>query len=140
VTAFRIARVTDANNPKVGDLYVDAAGNFELVDGLEAIAQRIWVRLNFFLGEWPHDLRQGMPYREQFFEKGASLDTMRAILRGVIQDTPGVREVVSLDMELDRPTRLLAATFVARTGDGGIVSSDEYGPVIVALEERTVAA
>lgn len=140
MTAFRIVRTVDANNPTLGDLYLDAAGNFETVDGVEAIAQDIWVRLNFFLGEWPHDLRQGMPYREQLFEKGTSQDTIRAVMLSVIQGTPGVREVVRLSVTLDATVRLMDIVFEARTVDGGIVSSADYGPFIVAIEERSAAA
>lgn len=139
MTAFRIVRVADANNPTIGDLYTDAAGNFELVSGPEEVAQRIFVRFNFFLGEWPHDLRQGMPWREQFFEKGASEATQRAILLGVLQDTPGVREVVSLDFTVDRARRLLDVAFVVRTTTGETLSSADYGPFLVALEESTAA-
>lgn len=137
MTSFRIVRVPDADNPTIGDLYRDAAGNVEILDGVEEIAQRVFVRLNFFLGEWPHDLRQGMPWREQFFEKGASVATMRAILLGVLQDVPGVREVVTLTLDLNSAARRLTVDFEARTVQGAIVSSDEYGPFLVALEESS---
>lgn len=138
MTAFRIVRVPDANNPTVGDLWRDAAGRLALVRGIEEVAQRIFIRLNFFLGEWVHDLRQGMPWREQFFEKGASEPTKRAILLAVLQDTPGVREVVSLTLSLDRARRRQDVAFVVRTDDG-LLKSEDYGPFLVALEESIAA-
>lgn len=139
MTAFRIVRVPDANNPTIGDLYVDAAGNFELVDELEAIAQRIFVRFNFFLGEWVHDLRQGMPYREKLFEKGTTEADVRRILLRVLSDTPGVREVIFLRPTLDRAARAMDVEFEVRAVNGGRVSSAEYGPFLVALEESIAA-
>lgn len=139
MTAFRIVRVPDANNPTVGDTYVNAAGAFELVDGIEELAQRIFVRFNFFLGEWAHDLRQGMPWREQFFEKGASEATQRAILMSVLQDTPGVREVVTLTFTVDRARRRLDVDFVVRATTGETLSSADYGPFLVATEESIAA-
>lgn len=96
-----------------GDLDL-STGDLVLIDGPESIAQHLRIRLRFFLGEWYLDQRVGIPYFQTIFLKGAKYDVIREIFRKAIVNTPGVIEVLNLELEYIDTERLLRVTFDAR--------------------------
>lgn len=85
---------------------------FSLIDGTAAIAQQVTIRLNFFLGEWFLDTRQGMPYIQRVLVKNPRSAAVRAIFRRAIVTTPGIIDVTSLETSVSG-TRTLNVSFVA---------------------------
>lgn len=94
-------------------------GDLVLLEGPDAIAQHLRIRLRFYLGEWYLDTRIGIPYFQTILVKGARLNIVRAIFRKVILTTPGVEGLRSLDLEYEGVTRKLTVTF-----DADIVGAD----------------
>jgi len=123
---------TDLNNPVAHDLYLDPTGQLILVDALEAIAQQLRIRLQFFRGDWFLDRRQGMPYFEQVFIKNPSRALLETIFRRAILDTPNVESLDSFVLNLDRSTRRTTIDFVAVT-DAGVLDSADFGPFLVEV-------
>lgn len=78
-----------------------------LVEGDEMIAQRIAIRLKFWLGEWFLDTRQGVPYIERVLVAAPDLAVIRALFMRVIKSTPGVARVEDLTLRRDREARRL---------------------------------
>lgn len=79
-------------------------------------------RLRFFLGEWFLDTRLGAPYRQYLFVKNPNLAVARQVIRKIIEGTPGVAELLSLDATLDAKARKLTWTFRARCLSGEVLS------------------
>lgn len=104
-------------------------GDLVLLDGPDAIAQHLRIRLRFFLGEWYLDQRVGMPYFQTILVKGARLNIVRAIFRKAILATPGVEGLRSLDLDYAPATRRLTVTF-----DADIVGAD----ALVRFEEEMI--
>lgn len=129
---FKLVRTIDLDNPVVGDLFLDATGQLVLVDGVEAIAQQIWVRLQFFKGEWFLDRRQGVPYFENVFIKNPSRELLETIFRGIILDTPNVESLDSFLLDIETATRTGTIDFVAVTDDG-LLDSADFGPFLVGV-------
>lgn len=102
-----------------GDLIVEN-GDLLLVRGIEAIRQDAWCRLRFFRGEWFLDTLAGVEYFQRIFKKPADVDSARDIFQREILATPGVTEVVSLEVAFDGRTRVLTGSFVAKT-DAGLI-------------------
>lgn len=102
----------DAN----GDLLVER-GDLALVDGLDAIAQHVAIRLQFFQGEWFLDQRVGIPYFQQVLVKAPNLTAVRSLLRDAVTTTPGVIAIVKFDLELG-VDRTLRVDFDASTDEG----------------------
>jgi len=139
---LRIVLATTWANPTIGDLYLDDSGQLEWI-GLDIadsesyarmVLQRIRCRLLFVRGEWYLDQRQGTPWREKVWVKGATLDIVRRIIRAVVEGTPGVEAIDSLDVGMDAASRRLTITFSATTDLGTIVSTAELDePLIVEM-------
>jgi hypothetical protein len=120
-------------NPNVGDLLLGDDGDEVVLTvlGLE-VAQRLFVRLNFFQGEWQRDLSAGTPYYQQLLRKAPSDRIIRAIFTQVILGAEGVQSLSSFGYTLSR-TRELSLVFTAVLEDGSVFRSTSYGPFHVTL-------
>lgn len=103
---------------QTGDIYLDARGNFATIDGIAAVAQRVWVRLNMHAGSWAFDVTAGVDYRGEVLGKGRNLSVIAALMKTQILLTPGVLRLRSFSLSLDPDTRVLAVEFVAETAAG----------------------
>ena len=94
--------------------------NFDLtlVSDLDMVVQRLRIALLTFLGEWFLDIRQGVPYIQQMFEKGVSPGTIEGIIRQQILLVEGVRRITSLTLDFSNVTRELTITFEVDTDFG----------------------
>lgn len=108
-----------------GDSLVIENGDLVLVDGIEAIAQHLRIRLRFFRGEWFADQRIGLPFYESIFVKRPNLNIIRSILREAILETPGIVGIQALDTQLNAATRTLTVTLSVQAVVGTLDFSDE---------------
>jgi hypothetical protein len=111
-----------------GDLTKDE-GRLVITAGRECLAQTVRQRLQTFRGEWRYDLGHGVPFIQQIADN-ADLDTVRSIYREVLIETPGVAEVKTLAVSLDRTTRRLSVTGTVRGVDGSTVT---FAPVSIGI-------
>jgi hypothetical protein len=129
---YRIDRVT-------GDI-VDPP---ELVSGIDAVEQGIWIRLQMIRGEWFANLRRGLPYlpRPAVSVFGGELPAItardsilggkfdpvrhRRQIRELVLSAPGVRSVLSLSVVFDSESRALQIAVRVNTvyGPSGVVST-----------------
>jgi hypothetical protein len=107
------------------DLKLDTTGDLDisddalhLVDGADAIAQHVQIRLRLFKGEWFLDAEVGLPYYDTVLVKAPDLLAIRSVIRQAILETPGVASLDGFEMEFDRAARSLAVSFTATTDDG----------------------
>ena len=91
----------------------------------EAIEQHLRQRINFFRGEYKHDLTRGIPYHDEFFKKNPNPIVMDYVLKDVILNTPGVIELLSFTMDLNSSTRILNIDFKVDTDYGTLNYSDD---------------
>lgn len=127
---LQLTAVTDAANPTEGDLHLDGEA-LSLVDGREAIAQHIRIRLRFFLGEWFLDEREGVPFYRDILIKNPSRRLVESVFRRVIIETPGVDSLDKFELAIDAATRTATLSFTAVTNDGERIRSDDYDPLIL---------
>jgi hypothetical protein len=125
---------TDAENPVEHDLRL-TNGHLTFLEGHEAIAQKVKIRLWFVRGEWYLDQREGIPYWTRVLVKNPDIPALEAMFRRVIQGTPGIAVVERLSLTLDRATRAATLDFAARTDEGAVI---ELGSFLVPFpkEER----
>lgn len=115
------------------DFALDDAGNMVTVEGREAIAQHVKIRLRFFRGEWPLDTREGTPYWEEILIRGASESIVSEVFRRVVAETPGIASVRQLAISIDRQARTLTvARFEAVTTHGEFITAADFGAFIIA--------
>jgi hypothetical protein len=116
---------TLALDPLTGDLAL-TAGRLTLVEGAEAVAQRLEGRLSLWLGSWFADLAVGVPFLDFLGQKNADA-LAEATLRRAILTCPGVTSLESFTFTVDRNARSATVTFRARTVAGRTVTTDDGG-------------
>ena len=97
-----------------------STGDLQVISGSEAIAQQLRIRLQFFLGEWHLDTRTGIPYYQKILVKNPATNVVRKLFQDAILSTPGIRELTSLELSFDSPSRALSVSFIA-----AIIGEDE---------------
>ena len=107
-----------------GDVAIEN-GELVLLDGSEAIAQHLRVRLQFFLGEWFLDRRIGVPYYQKLLGQKPNTTTVKALMRQVIAATPGIETINDLTVDYDGATRVLSISFRSETSEGPLDFSEE---------------
>ena len=93
-------------------------GVLSFVTGRDAIRQHLEMRLRTFLEEYVYDRSAGVPWVQVIFKRNTSLASVDAILRQVITATPGVEEVIELNLDVNRSTRVLTGTGRVRSSEG----------------------
>lgn len=124
-----------AIDPVTGDILLDASGDVAVVTGRDAIAQHVRVRLQFILGEWHLDTREGVPWFEQIWVANPNIAAITELFRRTIAETPGVASVRSLVLDFDRETRTLtvSASEVVTT-DGESLTADDFATPFVIVQ------
>jgi len=68
-----------------------------VVTGLEALGQRVFLRLSRLQGEWYLDLGSGLPV-DVLGSKPLRVDRLRTQIRAEVMDVAGVLEVTQIDI------------------------------------------
>lgn len=122
----QLARVRDIEiDPETNDIVLTPTGDLSIIGGGPSIAQAIRQVLRTFLGEWFLDEEAGVPWYDQILIKAPNLPAVRAVIRDVILAVPGVLEVTSLSVDMNRVSRALAVTFTATSDVGELIETIE---------------
>jgi hypothetical protein len=89
-----------------GDLAVEN-NDFVIITGADAVRQRLQIALRHVSGEWFQDRDAGTDYHGVIFGKSRDL-ARRAEFRRRILQIPEIREIVTLELQLDPVTRALS--------------------------------
>lgn len=101
-----------ALDPATGDLLIESRALRLTVDGAEAVAQKLRVRLRLFQGEYVLDTRVGVPWYTDILGRH-SRATVEAILRRVIATCPGVDALESFTLAINS-ARVASISFKVR--------------------------
>lgn len=112
-----------------GDLALDASGDLDvqgsdlvIVRGTDSITSDLRARLQFFRGEWFLDRDAGLPYFTDILGvKSPNLQAIRAIFEAEIRETPGVTELLSLELDFDTEDRTLDVSWRVRADAGELI-------------------
>jgi len=111
----------------MGDLKQSINGDLEftnnaltIVDAENEVKQRLAQRLRTFFAEWFLDNTIGLPYYEDIFIKNPNAGLVEALLKTEIIDTPGVLELLSFEIDIDKATRKLTVSFMVRATTGNV--------------------
>lgn len=103
----------DIKLDEYGDIYVGPNGP-ELVGGVEGVAQLCAIAIKLFRGEWFLNADVGVPWFQRILGQKPEPAEVRALLLEEIRGIPGVLDVPSLVVDLDRATRRMTATWIVR--------------------------
>jgi hypothetical protein len=130
---------TDAND---WSLAVNAKGKLSPVletDPVIAGGIKLYNRLQFFLGEWFLDQRQGIPYFQEILVKNPDRAVIVRLLRRVILSVPVIASVPVVELEYDPKTRKASFYFEALAADGRKISGGIGAPFIVDGRDLSAA-
>lgn len=122
------------------DARLDANGDLAIpsswVRGVEAVAQRVRVRLSTWRGEWGLDVDAGVPFEAWIQARPIPQAEIEATIRREIETTSGVVRVVSLTGSRPSPDAIAVAVEAEVYEDG------EAGRIVVQVgtERRGVGA
>ncbi len=111
-----------AHKIQKGDLVLEN-GTTVTLSGAAYARQRVEVSLDFCLGEWFLDTRQGLPYFRDVLIKRPNAETVRSVITRAILNTPGITRVDSLELSFDTGNRKLTVFFEATYQDGQPIES-----------------
>jgi hypothetical protein len=126
-----IAVAIDPANPDVGDMLLSAKGEEVRLTSLDdEVCQRLFVRFQFFKGEWFLDLDAGTAYYQLILVKGPSDRVIRAVFNNVIARTEGVRAITRFSYSINR-YRQLSLNFTCLLEDGTTFRTEDYPPFVI---------
>lgn len=103
-------------------------GGLYLTRGAQAVAQSLYIRLGFFLGEHFMDASRGTPWLERIFVKAPRMELVRSAFRDRILGTTDVVACPVLTFDYDSAQRHLSSSFVAESVFGPIQTDLEVTP------------
>lgn len=98
--------------------------DMSFVEGVEYIAQKLKVRLWFFLGEWFLDTNEGTPFYQSILVKNPDVDLISTLLKARILESPGVIELQSFEFDYDNGLRRASVSFQCKTEAGELTISE----------------
>lgn len=87
------------------DTYRDVHKGGIMATGIDAIRQRIILKLSIWRGEWFLDTDVGMPYVQELIGKRGTHELLRRVVKGKIENTDGVVEVTKISLSIDAKSR-----------------------------------
>jgi len=108
-----------ALDPQTWD--IEKAGKDQRIcSGIEALQQRLRIKLSHITGEWYLNEDAGVLAFDLFKQKNPQIPVVSGIVRGTIQRDPDIRTIDFLKVDFDASKRVFSVSFTA----GSI-----YGPV-----------
>jgi hypothetical protein len=102
------------------DLVIDETTNWdlELLTGLEYYAQKIKIKLLFYLGEWFLDTSLGVDWFGVVLVKSPNLITIDNLLKITVTEEPFVIKIDKWKTTFDKPNRVLTIVAQIETDEG----------------------
>lgn len=91
-------------------------------DTSKYVAQKLRIRLSFFLGEWYLNVLKGIPYYEEILIKNPNLNYIEDLLKSEIVVLDEVEQLLNFNLVYEGTTRTLSVEFTAQLIDGSTVS------------------
>ena len=107
-----------------GELTLTGAPNVTTVD---AVQQKLTIRLSLFLGEYQLDTSVGIPYLQTILGQKGGVDVVEGILRKAITTCPGVASLLAFSLVVS-PTRQASISFAVKTITGDVVTINDFQP------------
>lgn len=127
-----VTMVATLKNPDLGDFMLGDDDDEVVLEALDQeVAQRLFVALQFFRGEWFLDEEEGAPFFERILVKNPGDRVIRSIFSQIIENTEGVEKLTYFTYSIDRERRM-SVVFKCLLVDGTLFKSTEYARFVVA--------
>lgn len=89
----------------------------------DAVRQRLDIKLKTFQGEWFLNNKYGVPYKQQIFGKGLTIEERNALFIRVIKEDPDVQRIVYLESEYTNHNRQYSVKFEVKVQNQSLRST-----------------
>lgn len=89
-----------------------------ILTGIDAIKQKVKLRLRFFLGEWFLNTSEGVAWRQNILIKNPNITVVNTLIKKAILGTEGIDGLLSFELITNNSTRTLTINFKAQTNYG----------------------
>lgn len=115
--------------------FLFTGGRLSLLTGIQECAQKLNARFGFNRGEWFLDTQQGTPWTAAILGlKNPSLPALTNLARKIILATPGVLQVLTIQLAFDKANRKITFSNVQiKHNSGAIITGGPGTPFIVPL-------
>ena len=103
----------------------DLTADFAVIDGVEAVRQRVIQHLRFTLGEWFLAPDEGVPYFEGLFADHTGVDLAARLISAEVQGVEDVTSVEVMEAVVDPATRKLRVEFRVGTAYGDVTVAED---------------
>jgi len=100
-----------------------ADNDLVLIEDEDQVSQNVDIKLQFFKGEYPLDIKFGVPYFENVFVKSPDIPAISAIFKAAIMNVPDVNELMEFSLNYNASARSVSLAFKANTTFGIIAGS-----------------
>lgn len=94
------------------------SGKPVILTGIDAIKQKVKLRLRFFLGEWFLNTAEGVAWRQNILIKNPNITVVNTLIKKAILGTEGIDGLLSFELITNNSTRTLTINFKAQTNYG----------------------
>lgn len=111
---------------EAGDLSLTDNGDIATISNGDQVVSHVQARLRMVLGEDYFDTTKGVPWFTAMYTLATTYDQKAAIIRQVIQRTPGVRRLVRFTYGIDPTQRIGYIEYQAETIYSESISDEVY--------------
>lgn len=98
--------------------------DLQLTEDADQVHQNLFIRLNFFFGEWFLDNRLGIKYFDTVFTKNPDIILIDSLIKSTILSTKGVTDLLEYESEFNVALRKLTIAFKVLTEYGELSLSE----------------
>lgn len=110
-------------NGASNDICIDDSGDIALASGLDAYATIIADEIRTCLGELQLNTEVGIPYFETIFKGVNAVSIWRMYVTRATTALPFVKNIRSMDVEIDSQSKVLSYTMEVETDEGVVTVS-----------------
>lgn len=101
-------------------------GDLSLVDGQDAIAQQLEIRLRFWFSEWFRNRAEGIDFLRYVLVKNPQEQVIVTLLSRVIRETPGITALNDITLSYDNKTRSMSVSFTCTCVTGTVLTYKDF--------------
>jgi len=88
------------------------------------VLQKLRIRLGMFKGEYYLNINKGLPYFDSILIKNPNISYIEDLFKIEINTCPGIEELLSFILTIDKNTRELFVDFTAKLENGEIINEN----------------
>ena len=112
-------------NSQILDINI-VEGDLQIINEIDALVQKIIIKLKFFFAEWYLDTTKGIKYYESILVKNPDINLIENIFKAAIIEEDEITRIVEFKTDYDVVNRLLSIDFIADSIYGEINLEEEF--------------